>query len=330
MKRLPIILLLLLALGAGAWFYSHNKAGTELAAPGSGGRLSLTPLPALAEQFSGAKAYEHVKALTEIGPRPSASEGYEKGLVYLEAEFAKAGWTTMRQSFTRTPSRPGESAERQPVKFTNLLARHSATPDWTQSVPVVISGHVDSKLMPDIRFLGANDGGSSTGVIVELARVLATDPKAADQVELVLFDGEEALLGDITEFDGLYGSKYYATQVNRRSTWPAIGIVLDLIGDKNFPPRYNTDLQKNFHEALIPAAKDSGLAIVDYGGAMTDDHVPLQNIKMPVLHLIGNFSVNSGGMPYWHQAGDTLAVIDAGALEQTGRTVLRFLERVKN
>lgn len=326
MKRLPIILLLLLALGAGAWFY-FNKGGKEPAAPGSGGRLTLTPLPALAESFSGAKAYEHVKALTEMGPRPSASEAYEKGLVYLEAELAKSGWTTLRQSFTRTPARPGESAERPPVKFTNLLARHGGgtAPDWTQSVPVVIAGHVDSKLMPEIRFLGANDGGSSTGVIVELARVLATDPKAASQVELVLFDGEEALLGNITEYDGLYGSKYYATQVNKRSTWPAIGIVLDLIGDKDFPPQYNPDLQKNFHDPLIAAAKDSGLAIVDYGRPITDDHVPLQNIKLPVLHLLGDFNE----MKYWHQAGDTLAVIDAGALEQTGRTVLRFLERVK-
>ena len=312
MKRAPI-LLLLLVLAAAAWFFLKPKPPVGEAS----GRLTFSALPDLAAQFSGEKAYAHVKAITDFGPRPPASEGYAKVLAHLEAEFAKAGWTTTRQAFTRvTPHGP--------VNFCNLLARHGAA-DWTKSVPVVIGGHVDSKIFQGFPFVGANDGGSSTGVILELARVLATDPRAAEQVELVLFDGEEAMLGSLTAADGLYGSKYYALELSKRSTWPAIGIVLDLVGDKGYPIQYNPDAPAHFRDALKSAAKDSGLDLTSYPGQVMDDHIPLQGTKLPTLHLIGDFM----SMPYWHKPGDTLDVIDPAALEQTGRTVLRFLARVK-
>ncbi|WP_367874180.1 M28 family peptidase [Luteolibacter sp. Populi] len=313
MKRAPIVLLLLV-LTVAAWFFLKPKPPEPI---GTGARLTFTALPDLAEKFSGDHAYAQVKAITAFGPRPPASENYGKVMAYLEAEFAKSGWTTARQTFTRvTP--------RGPVNFCNLLARHG-TADWTKSLPVVIGGHIDSKDLPAFHFIGANDGGSSTGVIVELARVLATDPQAAGQVELVLFDGEEALLGSLTHADGLYGSKYYALELSKRSTWPAIGIVLDLVGDKKYPIQSNPDAPAHFSDAVKSAAKDSGFDLTSYPGQILDDHIPLQGTKLPTLHLIGDFTQ----MPYWHQAGDTLEVIDPAALEQTGRTVLRFLARVK-
>jgi glutaminyl-peptide cyclotransferase len=311
LKRAPILLVLLVVIAAGAWFILKGKPAppSEL-----GSRVTFTAIRGdLAAQFSGEKAYAHVEALDEIGPRPPASEGYAKALAYLEAEYAKIGWTTRRQTFTR-------ATPRGPVVFTNLLARHGAA-DWTKSLPVVIGGHLDSKDIQSFRFTGANDGGSSTGVIVEMARVLATDPAAAGQVELVLFDGEEAFLANLTHTDGLYGSKHYAKELAKRATWPSVGIVIDLVGDKEHPIQYNPDAPERFAAAVQTAAKESGLTLETYGGQMIDDHLPLQNSGLETLHLIGEFQK----MPYWHQAGDTLAVIDAEALEKTGRVVLRFL-----
>lgn len=312
MKRAPIVLLLLVVLAAGAWFFLKGKSAPAQLALGT--RASFVAIKGdLAAQFSGRNAYAHVKALDEIGPRPPASEGYMKALDYLEAEYAKLGWTTARQTFTR-------ATPKGPVNFTNLLARHGAA-DWTKSVPAVIGGHLDSKDIQAFRFTGANDGGSSTGVIIELARVLATDPAAAAQVELVLFDGEEAFLANLTHTDGLYGSKHYAKELAKRTTWPSVGVVIDLVGDKDHPIQYNLDAPERFSQAVVKAAKDSGLELKPYPGQIIDDHLPLQNGGLETLHLIGDFQ----NMPYWHQAGDTLEVIDAEALEQTGRTVLRFL-----
>ena len=113
MKRAPILLLLLVVLAAAAWFFLKGKSAPV---PELGSRANFTAIRSdLAPQFSGEKAYAHVKALDEIGPRPPASEGYMKALAYLEAEYAKVGWTTTRQTFTR-------ATPRGPVNFINLLA----------------------------------------------------------------------------------------------------------------------------------------------------------------------------------------------------------------
>ncbi len=84
------------------------------------------------------------------------------------------------------------------------------TADWDKPVAGVIVSHYDTKLYENFTFVGANDGGSSTGLLVELARTLAERPVVASRIELVFFDGEEAFGTNITSKDGLYGSRHYA------------------------------------------------------------------------------------------------------------------------
>lgn len=314
MKRAPLAILLGLATAVAGFFLARDPA-----APETGTRVPFVALPPeLATGFSGDKAFAHVQSIVSFGPRPPGSPGYEKALRYLEAELAASGWTTVRQSFPLgTP--------RGPVTFTNLLARHAGGErDWNRSVPVVIGGHLDSKLIEAFPFVGANDGGSSTGVILELARVLATDPAAAARVELVLFDGEEGFLPNITATDGLYGSKYYAHSISKRATWPSLGIVLDLVGDSSRDFFYNPEASPQLAAAVAKSAERHGLKLSRSPGPILDDHVPLQNTGLPCLHLIGDFM----NMPYWHQPGDTMEVIDPKALEQSGRTTLGFLAEV--
>lgn len=314
-KRAPLAILLVLA-AITAWYFTRGPEQPE-----TGTRVPFQALPAgLAEQFSGENAYAHVKAIVDIGPRPPDSEGYEKALVYLEKEFSALGWQTRRQSFKKVDTAVGAK------NFTNLIARHAAGQgDWNRSTPVVIGGHLDSKLIAAFEFVGANDGGSSTGVILELARVLSTDPAAAAQVEFVLFDGEEAFLENITPTDGLYGSKYYAYAISNRVTWPSLGIVIDLVGDSRHGFFYNPEAPPSFAATVEKVAAETGLKLSRPPGPIIDDHVPLQNTGLPCLHLIGDFM----NMSYWHKPGDTMEVIDPVALEQTGRTTLKFLSEVK-
>ncbi|MCW1884486.1 M28 family peptidase [Luteolibacter flavescens] len=314
MKRFPLILLLLILAGA-ATMYLCGKPKP----PAEPTRLTYQAIPdKFAAEFSGENAFKHVKAIVDLGPRPPASEGYEKTLQYLEKDFAANGWTTVRQKFTR-------STPKGPIDFTNLLARHkSGEADWAKSTPVIIGGHLDSKKM-DFEFVGANDGGSSTGVILEMARVLSADPASAAKVEFVLFDGEEALLHTITPTDGLYGSKHYAREMTKRHNWPAFGIVLDLVGDDDREFLYNPETPASFAVAVEAAARESGMTKLRRSpSAILDDHVPLQEAGLPCLHIIGDFM----NMPYWHEPGDTMEVIDADALKKTGRTTLRFLAAV--
>ena len=110
------------------------------------------------------------------------------------------------------------------MKFcVNIIARFSATgahPAPRDTQRVIVCSHYDTKLFSTIRFVGASDGASSTGALLELARVLALDPALAAQVELVFFDGEEAFVQftdpDDPKPDGLFGSA--ATTPMRRSS----------------------------------------------------------------------------------------------------------------
>lgn len=310
----PRLLLTALSLGALALLLPLSQC--RKAEPTVPTRVSYEPVSAtLAESFSGDRAHAHVERIVTFGPRPPASPGYEKTLAYLEQALAETGWVTTRQSFSAaTPDGP--------VAFTNLLARHTSAPQQPESLPVIIGGHIDSKKLP-FPFIGANDGGSSTGVLLEIARVLSADSSAAARVELVFFDGEEAFRPNITANDGLYGSKYFAHSLSTRKSWPAFGIVLDIVGDPNFALFHNPETPPRFAEIVSEIAGtlefEKGLRTAP--GAIVDDHIPLQNTGLPCLHLIGDFM----SMDYWHQPGDTLDKVTPGMLEKVGKLTLRFL-----
>ncbi|HSP44617.1 MAG TPA: M28 family peptidase, partial [Chthoniobacterales bacterium] len=175
------------------------------------------------EDFSGEKALAHVQAMVDLGPRPPGSEAIEKTRTYLIKQLETAGWKVERQSFS-------DDTPRGKVQFVNLLATFGA-----QSVPSFLAcSHYDTKTFDTARFVGANDGGSSTGVLLELARVLAGRPEVASKIELVFFDGEEAYEA-FTDTDGLYGSRYFSKQLaaqDKAKTFRG-GVLLDMVGDKS-------------------------------------------------------------------------------------------------
>jgi len=291
------------------------------AEPATPQRVAYPTIPSdLADRFSGEDAHAHIEKIVSFGPRPPASEGFEKTLQYLEATLKGFGWNTTRQTFrAATPDGP--------VDFTNLLARHSSAPAHPNSLPVVLGGHIDSKKLP-FPFVGANDGGSSTGVILELARILSAKPSAASQIELAFFDGEEAFRPNITPSDGLYGSKYFAHDLSTRPTWPSIGIVLDIVGDPNFHLYYNPETPVAFATIVekVAATVDFKKPLLKAPGPIIDDHIPLQNTGLPCLHVIGDFM----NMSYWHQPGDTLDKLSPEMLEKVGKLTLGFLAEAQS
>jgi hypothetical protein len=277
--------------------------------------------------FSGERAMRHVEALVGFGPRPAGSEALEESRQYIERELAAIGWIVTRQAFTKTTQLKGK------IEFVNLRARlkpSGAEIDWQDGGGmVVVASHYDTKWFEDIEFVGANDSGSSTGALIELARTLVADhAEMANKVELVFFDGEEAFGKNITATDGLYGSHYYA-----RALWrplpaekkPSHGIVLDMIGDKDLlitPPT-------NSGPGLVDLALESAEAL-GYGKfiergrtAIIDDHVPLNTeARFPAVDLI-DFTYAP-----WHQKFDTLDRLSAESLEITGQITIEMLRRL--
>src|SRR5256885_10903319 len=176
-------------------------------------------------QFSGEKALAHVQHLVDFGPRPAGSEAIEKSRAYIKEQLKSCGWTVTEQAFT-------DQTPRGPVQFVNLIATSG---DGLKVNPLfLLCGHYDTKIFDAFRFVGANDGGSSTGLLMEMARALAFEPRLAEKIELVFFDGEEAV-ENFSETDGIYGSRHFGQDLARSRSAIQFrgGILFDMIGDRD-------------------------------------------------------------------------------------------------
>jgi len=284
--------------------------------------------PAARGEFSGERAMKHVEAVVALGPRPAGSAAIETTRQYIEKQLAAEGWAVERQAFTKTTALRGK------IEFVNLRARHApgaGAIEWGKGGGmVVVASHYDTKWFEDFEFVGANDGGSSTGALIELAHVLAAHhPDIASRVELVFFDGEEAFGESIEPDDGLYGSHYYA-----RALWrplpardkPSYGIVLDMIGDKDLLVTPPTNGDEELTRLALEVAKD-----LDYEqhfargtSAIIDDHVPLDTeARFPSIDLI-DFSYGA----FWHKKFDTIDRLSAESLEIVGQVTVEMLVRL--
>jgi len=276
----------------------------------SGQGCSLRSAP-LWENFSGEKAFAHVQHLVDLGPRPAGSEALEKSRLYIIEQLKSAGWTVARAEFS-------DQTPRGKVTFVNLIARFG-TSEKKEAAQFLLCSHYDTKTFDTIRFVGANDGGSSTGFLIEMARVLALSPALSAKIELLFFDGEEAF-ENFTATDGLYGSRHFAQELRDSGKAKSVrgGILFDMIGDKSLdvtlPSDSPTDLTRNIFAAADALGQRAHFTYLDRG--MTDDHTPLNEIGIPVIDLI-DFD-----FPPWHTAEDTLDKISAESLEIVGRVAL--------
>ena len=263
------------------------------------------------ENFSGEKAFAHVQHLVDLGPRPAGSEALEKSRLYIIEQLKSDGWTVARSEFS-------DQTPRGKMTFVNLIARFG-TNEKKEAARFLLCSHYDTKTFDTIRFVGANDGGSSTGLLIEMARVLALSPALAAKIELLFFDGEEAF-ENFTATDGLYGSRHFAQELRDSGKAKSVrgGILFDMIGDKSLdvtlPSDSPTDLTRNIFAAADALGQRAHFTYLDRG--MTDDHTPLHEIGIPVIDLI-DFD-----FPPWHTAEDTLDKISAESLEIVGRVAL--------
>jgi glutaminyl-peptide cyclotransferase len=273
----------------------------------------------------GKAAYEHTRAILEVGPRPPGSEGLAKVRAYVKAELEKSGWSVQEHAFDRT-------TPIGTVRFVNLRARFSgkAGDPWARVPEGLLCAHIDSKLIEGIEFLGADDAASACAAIVEIARYLSSNkPEQAEKMELVFFDGEESFGESITNFDGLYGSRAYAGIWRNQPQKPRFGIVLDMIGHKNLKIAMPSDSPEFLKDHVLAAAKEEQAA-KHFSMArvpITDDHVPLNQIAIPTIDIIGDFAT----FKWWHHQhgeADDLSIISAESLDTSMRVTVRTLDRL--
>lgn len=279
------------------------------------GGIEDAPAPETVDGFDGKLAFEHVAKQVGFGPRPSGSQAIVQTQDYILSQLNSFGCTTDIDAFNAdTP------VGRLPMK--NILVK---IPGDRPGI-ILLGTHYDTLLRNDITFVGADDGGSSTGVMLELARLLcAQHGKYA--VWIAFFDGEEAMK-QWSDTDSRYGSRQMAARFAASGDVPKIKAFLlaDLVGSKLLHFQKESTSTVPLTDLVWNTAARLGYAKVFVGtaSAVEDDHDSFLRRKVPSTDVI---DLDRGGdVPFWHTADDTLDKISARSLAITGHV---FLESVK-
>jgi hypothetical protein len=308
---LTLTLVLAMAAAAGVGLCAR---GNLLPIFGEKARPSHLRNPGAVLRFDSARAFEHVRQLVAIGPRPAGSPGIEAARRYIRDQIRAIGLSTTEGAFdAQTPLGP--------LAMVNLsVVIPGAAPER-----LLIGGHYDTKLFRRFRFVGANDGGSSPALLLELARVLK-DRRNPFTIELVFFDGEEAML-EWTGTDHTYGSRRYVEIARSSGTLKAIRAMLlvDMVGDRNLNIRRESNSTRWLTDILWAAAGrlGHGDVFLDEPLAVEDDHVPFLEAGVPAVDIIDL------DYPAWHTPNDTLDKVSARSLQTVGDVVLAALPQIE-
>lgn len=260
--------------------------------------------------FSGRAALAYTAKAVAFGPRPDGSAAIAKLRTWVHRQLLADGCEILSDRFTaQTPDGP--------LPMENIIARFPGT----SGRAIAVTGHYDTKKMPG--FVGANDGGSSTGFLLELARTLRNQPRT-DDIYLVFFDGEEAVR-EWSDTDSVYGSRHLVEKWTADGTLRKLQALInvDMIGDKNFRLVWETGSAPALRNLVWDIADSLGYtaAFPREGGPVSDDHMPFINAGVRALDLIDFESQST----FWHTPQDTMDKLSAQSFEMVGRVVRETL-----
>lgn len=275
--------------------------------------------PSAAPAFDGSAALEATRHVISFGPRPTGSAAHGKLREWLRSELRPLECEIVEDSFTaNTPL--GTRG------MTNLIAKF---PGPSGRV-VVVTGHYDTYDRPGLRFVGANDGGSSTGFLLQLARSLARLPHR-DSIWIVWFDGEESLVNWEGE-DHTYGSRHLAKKWKADGTLDSVLALInvDMIGDADLRLIYELNSTPWLRDLVWSLAARLGYSRQfprRSASAIEDDHLPFLEARLPAVDLI-DFDYGPGNS-YWHTEHDTLDKLSARSFEIVGQVVLETIRALE-
>lgn len=267
-----------------------------------------------AATIDSSKAWDHLRALVNLGPKVAGTPGNAQARQYIIKTLASAGIKATEQPFeVQTPVGL--------VKMANVVA----TLPGSRPERIALASHFDTKLFREFRFIGANDGGSSTALLLELARVLQARPRPFT-IELIFFDGEEAFV-EWGPTDGTYGSRHYVDAARKAGTLKSLRslVLLDMVGDRQLAFKREANSTPWLTDLVWNAARKLGhqAHFLSEITPIEDDHLPFVRAGVPSVDLIDLDYVP------WHTAGDTIDQVSARSLEVTGNVVLAALPDIE-
>jgi glutaminyl-peptide cyclotransferase len=305
-RVLVVLLVVQVVIGIGlvVWgtqgFPLPGGADDEPSAARSSGVAAPAPRPRV-NRFDGAWAWglEREQVL-QYGPRPAGSDASRR----LAQRLASL-----------LPNGTLENVPGEPAGMHNVVG---VLPG--RAPAIVLGAHYDTLALQG--FVGANDGASGVAVVVEAARALARLPRpaGAPEIRFVLFDGEEAPVGE-SDFlaGGVRGSRAY---VDAHASQLRALVLLDMIGDRDLSIPREQSSDRGLWARVRAAARTVGVQRVFPGattGTVLDDHTPFLRRAIPSVDLI-DFT-----FPPWHTRRDTLASVSPRSLDAVGETVVELL-----
>ena len=296
-------------------------AGCRPSDPSSAATPARAQIPFTAA--NGTKALARVAALCALGPRDTGTPGGERAAQWLAAELQHAGLETAIDTFTNdTPAGP--------LTCRNVLAQlplSHFTKCENSNEWIVLLSHFDTKAGISTNFIGANDGGSSTGLLLELAHVLQHSPLRECNVLFGFLDGEECRV-QYGPHDGFHGSRRLAAQLVAEKRKVRAVILLDMIGDRDLSVTLPANGSPHLTQLVLTAAQTVGVRekfqLAD--GWILDDHQAFLDAGFPAVDLIDFIYGSAPGLnDYWHTPADTLDKISDTSLTTVGQVVTEML-----
>jgi glutaminyl-peptide cyclotransferase len=276
------------------------------------------PIQQSSSAFRGTAALADTRRAVSFGERPAGSDGIQHLRDWIVSQLKPLGGQLSIDSFiAQTPVGP--------LAMANILLKFPGT----SGKAVVITGHYDTKRIPMVHFVGANDAGSSTGFLIEFARVISK-MKHADDIYIVFFDGEEAVRTDWTETDSRYGSRHLVAKWGADGTLSHIKALInvDMIGDKDLDIANDENSSQSLRATVgqIAANLGYGKFFRHDAGGIDDDHKPFVDAGVNAIDIIDLDYGQNGS--YWHTANDTMDKLNAHSFQVVGDVVLELVKEL--
>lgn len=322
-----IVIVALLGGGYGWKLHKDNEMASAIA--GDADTIQVAPV---GPTFNSDSAYAFTSAQCAFGPRTMNSTAHDKCESWIKSKFKSYGLEV------KTQKADLKGIDGELFHSTNIMASYNPK----ATTRILICAHWDSRPWADNDpdstkhnepVMAANDGASGVAVMLELARTTSKDKKLNKDIgiDFVCFDAEDS--GKDGDDDSwALGAQYFASHQPEGLSW-SYGILLDMVGGEG-AQFYQEQMSMQFAPDIVTkvwnaaaAAGYSAYFPTESGGAVTDDHIPLNKAGIPTVDIIPfyrDLPDNSFG-PTWHTTSDTMDHIDKNTLKAVGQTVIQVL-----
>jgi hypothetical protein len=289
------------------------EAASEAAAAPASAPQQAAPAPDKTGGFDGHRAFQHVANLVTIGPRTAGTDGNHRAQDYIIGQLKAFGCPVDPEAF-HTPTPVGD------MEMRNIAVKiPGASPDI-----LLFLTHYDTKRLPN--FVGADDGGSSTGLMLEMARLLCPR-KNSLTMWIAFLDGEEAFNLQWQDPDNTYGSRELAARMALSGDLKRTKAVLlaDMIGSRDLRIKRDTSSTPWLTDLVWSTASRLGYGdiFVSSETSVQDDHVPFLKRSVPAVDIIDL------EIPYWHTPQDMMDKLSPRSLAAVGHVLIAVVPQLE-